>query len=274
MAKCLLSLGSNLGDRSAHLQTALQQISTLPHTHLIAHSAFRDTQPIGGPAQDHYLNAAATIETSLEPLILLRRLQLIESNLGRVRTERWGPRTIDLDLLLYDQWELNQSELTIPHPRMSFRRFVLEPAVEVAAEMVYPINSWTVQMLAEHLQQTTRCIVLRSQDGSHEKLLSSLADVPNVEISRYQRRSRRSSFRTATEHASEEGNCPWTLFDRFVAEIQDPPALVVVWQPALTNLEPLDAFRRSNRQGPHLWIPGIPLEQARQEVIAAMAAME
>src|SRR5262245_24890681 len=148
MANCLLSLGSNLGDRGAHLQASLRCLGSLPQTSLIAQSSFRDTNPVGGPAaQDPYLNAAALIETSLALHQLLAQLQRIENELGRIRTERWGPRTIDLDLLLYDQLEIESPELTLPHPRMSFRRFVLEPAAEIAAEMVYPINGWTIRRL-------------------------------------------------------------------------------------------------------------------------------
>ena len=267
MANCLLSLGSNLGDRGAHLQAALRSLSSLPQTSLLAQSSFRDTQPAGGPVQDPYLNAAAIIETSLDPLILLRRLQLIESSLGRVRTQRWGPRRIDLDLLLYDQLELNSPDLTVPHPRMAFRRFVLEPAVEIAAEMVYPINGWTVRMLAEHSHKADRTIVLRSTDGSNEQLLNSLADLPNVDIFRYQRKSR-------GDLSTRESCHKWTIFDRQITKMRTPPALVVVWQPTATNLESLDKSRRSKQRGPHLWIPGVTIEQARQEVIAAMAAME
>ena len=96
-------------------------------------------RPIGGPAgQEPFLNAAALLETSLPPAELLARLQRIELHLGRTRETRWAARTLDLDLLLYDNLVLNTPYLTLPHPRMAFRRFVLEPAAEVAPEMAHP----------------------------------------------------------------------------------------------------------------------------------------
>ena len=90
------------------------------------------------------MNAAALLETDLPPAALLAALQDIERRLGRIRAERWGPRTIDLDLLLYDQLELETPELILPHPRMSFRRFVLGPAAEIAAEMAHPVCGNTI----------------------------------------------------------------------------------------------------------------------------------
>ncbi|WP_254508354.1 2-amino-4-hydroxy-6-hydroxymethyldihydropteridine diphosphokinase [Anatilimnocola floriformis] len=249
MANCLLSLGSNLGDRGAHLQAALRSLSSLPQTVLLAQSSFRDTKPVGGPAaQDPFLNAAALIETSLSAQQLLAELQRIENELGRVRTERWGPRTIDLDLLLYDKLELESPELTLPHPRMSFRRFVLEPANEIAAEMVYPINGWTIARLLENI-----C-----------KLPAEIALSPGL-----------SESELRIDHSPE-----WALVDFDEQSRRElhggvKPRLVVVWHPAdAPSLSRLRRIRRRPDSPPMLWIAGASFEQARQEVIAAMAAME
>jgi len=152
MPLCLLGLGSNQGDPARSLPEALARLQSRPQIELLQQSRFRQTRPIGGPAgQAKYLNAAAVVRTSLSPMELLRACQEIENDLGRRREERWGPRTLDIDLLLYDDLVLNEPELQIPHPRMAWRRFVLEPAAEIAAEMVHPVICWTVGHLLYHL---------------------------------------------------------------------------------------------------------------------------
>jgi 2-amino-4-hydroxy-6-hydroxymethyldihydropteridine diphosphokinase len=300
MAKCLISLGANLGDRGTTLQSAMQQLATIPQTSLLAQSSFRETQPAGGPQQAVYLNAAATLETTLSPQHFFTELQRIENEFGRVRTERWGPRTMDLDLLLYDQLELETAELTLPHPRMSFRRFVLEPAAEIAAEMVYPINGWTILQLLHHLNRQNRLIVLRSTDNSAAELLGSLQDEPEVvawfhtkalneAALRAKEIELRKQRRLSGQNDSDDPPVPhWILTDFPVKRsffqhgvetdqlgLGFPPNLVVVWQPkACSKLPELDRVRHKESSSPFLWIPNVPLEQARQEVIAAMAAME
>src|SRR4051794_3390149 len=113
MATCLLGLGSNLGDRESTLRAALTEIDALPDVLLSRHSSLRESQPIGGPAgQENFLNAAAVIETSVPPLRLLDELRNIEMRNGRQPTERWGPRTIDIDLLLYGNEVMETEMLT------------------------------------------------------------------------------------------------------------------------------------------------------------------
>ena len=115
-------------------------------------SAWRETAPIGGPpGQASFFNGALRAETSLGPHELLACLGQIENRLGRQRTDRWGPRTIDLDLLLYDELVLSTPTLVLPHPRMAWRRFVLEPAAEVAGAMLHPTIRWTIARLLTHL---------------------------------------------------------------------------------------------------------------------------
>jgi 2-amino-4-hydroxy-6-hydroxymethyldihydropteridine diphosphokinase len=154
MTAALIALGSNLGDRQANLDRATQLLAARPGVRLIAASAPHVTRPVGGPSgQSDFLNAAALVETSLEPSAMLAALQDIERVLGRLRAgPRWGPRPIDLDLLLYDSLVVESAELTVPHPRMAFRRFVIEPAADVAPTMRHPTIGWTLEKLRDHLR--------------------------------------------------------------------------------------------------------------------------
>ena len=121
-----------------------------------ASAAGASIRAVGGPeGQRPYLNGALLLETSLEPEALLTRLLQIEAELGRCRSTRWDQRTIDLDLLLYDSLVVRSPELELPHPRMAVRRFVLEPAAEVAGSMVHPTIGWSVDRLLEHLCSAT-----------------------------------------------------------------------------------------------------------------------
>ncbi len=156
MPLCLLGLGSNLGDSPRTLDEALARLGRHPEVEVLRRSGYLQTSPVGGPAgQTDYLNAAALIRTSLSPQSLLTACKNIENELGRCRIEHWGPRTIDLDLLLYDDLELSSPELTIPHPRMIERRFVLEPAAEIADDMRHPITGRTIGQLLENLNSTS-----------------------------------------------------------------------------------------------------------------------
>lgn len=152
MATCLIGLGSNLGDRTAQLNSALAALRADESLALVRHSSFYETAPVGGPAgQRKYLNAAALVETSVAPHELLVKLQAIENRLERVRSEHWGPRTIDLDLLLYGDAVIDTPELVVPHPRLTKRRFVLDPAAEIAPELVEPRSALSISALLADL---------------------------------------------------------------------------------------------------------------------------
>jgi len=166
MPSCLIGLGSNLGNRAETLQQAVECLKQHPQTSALRCSSWHETPPIGGPAgQASFLNAAAVIDTTLSPHSLLEAMQQIESRLGRRRRQRWGPRTIDLDLLLYGDTVLETPPLVLPHPSMAWRRFVLEPAVEVAAATVHPIIGWTIARLLEHLDAAVPYVAITGGIG-------------------------------------------------------------------------------------------------------------
>ena len=150
MTACLLGLGSNLGDRVGNLAAAIAAIRNQSGIRVAHVSSFYETTPVGGPpGQGRYFNAAAIIETDLSPDALLAALVGIERAVGRERKERWGPRTIDLDLLLYGDSVIESHLLTVPHPQMSQRPFVLAPAAEIAADWRHPTTGLTIgQLLA------------------------------------------------------------------------------------------------------------------------------
>lgn len=125
--KVFLALGSNMGNREDNLTKAVSAVSGIGETRLLKVSNIYETKPVGFTEQDDFLNMAALIETGLSPLKLLDKLQEVETAMGRVREVRWGPRTIDIDILLYDDIEMNAQRLTIPHPRMLERAFVMVP---------------------------------------------------------------------------------------------------------------------------------------------------
>ncbi|HHV63728.1 MAG TPA: 2-amino-4-hydroxy-6-hydroxymethyldihydropteridine diphosphokinase [Peptococcaceae bacterium] len=137
-----LSLGSNLGDRKGNLERALNLLEDSPTLHpslkIIKVSGFYETEPWGGVEQEPFYNLAVKIESTLEPLSLLRYCQRIEHLLGRERKLHWGPRVIDIDILTYHNYRINSQELTLPHPYMERREFVLAPLREIEPELVLP----------------------------------------------------------------------------------------------------------------------------------------
>lgn len=138
MATVFLGLGSNLGDREANVRTACERIASQPGIRLRRVSSLYLTAPIGYVDQPDFVNAVAVIETKIEPVDLLHVVQGIEREMGRVRNFRWGPRVIDIDVLVYDGRTVDTPELTIPHPRMMERAFVMAPLSEIAPDIILP----------------------------------------------------------------------------------------------------------------------------------------
>ncbi|MBC7186626.1 MAG: 2-amino-4-hydroxy-6-hydroxymethyldihydropteridine diphosphokinase [Calditrichaeota bacterium] len=136
-----LSLGSNLGDRLRNLTLGMEAVAALPATRVVATSRFYETEPVGLQEQPPFLNAVMQIATSLSPHHLLRELQAIELRMGRQRLRRWGPRTLDIDIVLYGSVLFSDAMLTVPHPRFAERRFVLVPLAELAPTLIPPGTS-------------------------------------------------------------------------------------------------------------------------------------
>jgi 2-amino-4-hydroxy-6-hydroxymethyldihydropteridine diphosphokinase len=175
MTTALLGLGSNVGDSEATLTAAIAEIAALPDVQVIRHSKWYRTSAVGGPAnQPDYVNGAAVIETTIAPLSLLAELQRIEQRHGRERSERWAPRTLDIDLLLYGN-DVSETQLLImPHPRLTYRRFVLEPAAEIAPRMLHPLIGWPIGRLLTHLHAASDQLAIVSPSESLRSELASL----------------------------------------------------------------------------------------------------
>jgi 2-amino-4-hydroxy-6-hydroxymethyldihydropteridine diphosphokinase len=133
-----VGLGSNLGAREATLLRAVERLGEAEGVDVIAVSRLRETEPVGVVDQPRFLNGAVRVETTLSPRALLDLLLATESWLGRVRNERWGPRTVDLDLLVYGAETIDEPGLRVPHPRLHERRFALEPLSELEPQLVIP----------------------------------------------------------------------------------------------------------------------------------------
>jgi len=156
--KAYVGLGSNLGERETHLKAALSAMASLPETRLGRVSSLYDTAPVGDLDQPNFLNAVAQLETELTARQLMWNLLLVERRLGRVRhpSRRFGPRVIDLDLLVFGDQVLDSEELVVPHPEMHRRGFVLAPLTEIEPGLVHPLLGRTVLELFEALEDRPR----------------------------------------------------------------------------------------------------------------------
>ncbi len=143
MAVAYVGLGSNLGDRRATLEGAVAELDSAKGVRVLRVSSIHETDPVGGPPQPRYLNAVAEVETELGPRALLETLLGVEARFGRERRERWGPRTLDLDLLLHGTRTVEEPGLVVPHPRMHERAFVLAPLCELVPEGRHPVSRRT-----------------------------------------------------------------------------------------------------------------------------------
>lgn len=177
MPTAIVSLGSNLGDRAATLDSAAAALDATPGVRVVRRSSWYETSPIGGPGfQEPFLNGAAALETSLEPEALLTELQRIENEHGRIREEHWGPRTLDVDLLTYDDVVMHTPRLTLPHPRMSYRKFVLDGLLQIAPELKHPLLGRTFAELREHLDAAPNYVVFaRGSDQISFDFVSQIA---------------------------------------------------------------------------------------------------
>ncbi len=151
-----IGLGSNMGDRTGACRRALELLSKAGI--VTAVSSLYCTEPVGYKEQDEFINAAAEIVTDLSPHDLLLACREIEDRLGRIRVIRWGPRALDLDILLYGSSVVNTPDLVIPHPQMSLRGFVLVPLCEIAPRVVHPVLNKTIEQLLRELKDLHRVV--------------------------------------------------------------------------------------------------------------------
>ncbi len=150
--QAFIALGSNLGQREKYIAAALNALETTKEVEVGKISSLYETDPVGGPPQQQeYINAVAIVNTTLTPARLLKVLQRIEGSLERKRTVKYGPRTIDLDILAFDDEIVSEADLMIPHPMMHERRFVMEPLNEIAPEWVHPILQLTAKEILADL---------------------------------------------------------------------------------------------------------------------------
>jgi 2-amino-4-hydroxy-6-hydroxymethyldihydropteridine diphosphokinase len=142
-----IGLGSNLGDRAARLISAAREVKAIEGVKYVWSSSVYETDAYGKTDQPKFLNAVLQLETSLNPQALLRELKEIEKRQGRTSGERWGPREIDLDILLYDGFVFQDDFVVVPHPDLEHRKFALVPLREIAPDLVHPVNGMTMEEL-------------------------------------------------------------------------------------------------------------------------------
>ena len=165
--QCFIALGSNLGDRHAHIRAAVEALARLPGTDVVRVSTIIETEPVGPAGQERYLNGVAQIRTSLGPRDLLSHLLRMELERGRDRASspRWGSRTLDLDLLLFGDRVIDEPGLSVPHPRLRERLFVLEPLAEIAPELALPPDGKRVREALDLLRRGTAGASVRRTNG-------------------------------------------------------------------------------------------------------------
>jgi len=234
MPRTLVSLGSNLGDTAASLDAGIEGLAEIATAGTLRVSDRFATSPIGGPAdQGVFLNAAAAFDSNLAPRELLAALQAIEQTQNRERPTRWAARTLDIDLLFYGDEVIDGPGLRVPHPRLSFRPFMLEPAVQVAGDWRHPEGSQTLAQLLDQLRNGADALLLVGDDGNVRRWIE--AD------------------RGITIRVVEEA-----------AELSSPPRLTIDAR-AVRVATPL--------AGPRLSLADCPPQHWRDEVLAAVACV-
>lgn len=158
MQRVYIGIGSNLGNRALHCRQAIENIASF--SDVTAVSSYYETEPVGNEDQPHFINCAIEIMTDAKPHELLEKLHSIEKKFGKLRKEKWGPRTIDLDIIIYGDEIIDDPDLKIPHPEAHKRRFVLEPLAEIAPGLIHPILKVTIFNLLEDIEDPHEVVKL------------------------------------------------------------------------------------------------------------------
>jgi 2-amino-4-hydroxy-6-hydroxymethyldihydropteridine diphosphokinase len=174
MPRCYISLGGNQGPVAEYFTAALDQLRSTPGCSVVSVSPIHETAAVGDHAGGSFLNAAAAIDTALEPITFLDLLQSVENELGRRRIIHWGPRPIDLDLLYYDDAVIDTPRLVVPHPAAWYRRFVLDPLVEIAPDLRHPVKQATMRQLRDRMLTRPFSVALA---GGAAELNSQIRDM-------------------------------------------------------------------------------------------------
>ncbi len=182
MTICHIALGGNIGDVIATMDRGLDLLDEFNGVTVIAASPVYRTEPVGPCSGDAFLNAAATLECELEPLSLLRLLKSVEESVGRESGTRWSPRPLDLDLLLIGETIVREPPLNVPHPHMWYRRFVLDPLVDIAADAMHPLFSESIREIQARLFQRPLPISLHSDDSDRASQLGRLLTARHPEV--------------------------------------------------------------------------------------------
>ena len=157
-----IGIGSNLGTPAENCEKAIHLLHIPPEIEVVARSSLYESEPVGKIKQNWFVNATVAIKTSMVPESLLNAIFKIERDLGRERREKWGPRIIDLDLLTYENRVIHSTALTLPHPEMAKRRFVLLPLSEFAGDYMHPVENKTIHTLLKELPETSQVIKMSS----------------------------------------------------------------------------------------------------------------
>ncbi len=174
MSDALIALGGNLGDVASIMNEAIELLNAHPQVAVTAKSRLYSTQPVGIEAGEPFLNSAVTANVDLEPVELLNLLQQIENQLGRKRLKHWGPRSIDLDFILLGQDVVKLPRLTVPHPACFYRRFVLDPACDVAGDWIHPQFGKSLSELRDSLQARPFVVALDGDNSLRTELAKSV----------------------------------------------------------------------------------------------------